>query len=55
VYFFANGVQLATSVELTATDFPDGEEMCFYFGIMLGHADDASAQIDWVKIAQQRA
>jgi hypothetical protein len=55
VYFFADGVQLTDSIALTGTDFPDGEEMAFYFGLMLGHADTNSISIDWVKVAQQRA
>ncbi len=54
VYFYADGTEV-DSVALTATNFPDGEEMAFYMQLMLGHADDATASIDWVRIAQQRA
>lgn len=53
--FFYQDAALVDSVLLTATNFPDGEEMAFYFGIMLGHGDTFSANIDWVKIAQERA
>lgn len=52
VYFYADGIRLADSVALSATDFPDGEEMAFYAGLMLGHADTASIELDWVAIAQ---
>ena len=52
VYFYANGKQLPDSMLLTQTDFPDGEEMAWYFGIMAGHGDAVIATIDWVRIAQ---
>lgn len=54
VYFYSAGTVLADSVLLAATNFPDGEEMAFYFGIMLGHGDTFSAEIDWLRIAQLR-
>ena len=52
LFFFANGIQIGSSVLLTAV--PYGEEMAFYFVMMLGDGADASANIDWVKIAQTR-
>lgn len=53
VYFYADG-SLLGSVALSAAGFPDGEEMAFYFVLMAAHADDASAQIDWIRAAQLR-
>lgn len=49
VYFYANGV-LVDTVALSATNFPDGEEMAFYYTMANGHADDATSDIDWLKI-----
>jgi len=54
VYFFSNGSVVAATTALTATNFPNGEEMAFYVGLMLGHADTASLNVDWVAIAQER-
>lgn len=54
VRFYVNGVKVGTDLALTATDFPDGEEMAFYYVMGLGHGDDAACQIDWVRIAQKR-
>lgn len=53
ITFYADGVALSTTVALSATGFPNDQEMAFYFGIMLGHGDDASAEIDWVRIVQE--
>lgn len=53
VYFFIDGVQLADSVLLTATNFPVNEEMGFYFGIVAASADTIVSSIDWVRIAQE--
>lgn len=52
VYFFSDGVRLYRATTLAATDFPDGEEMAFYAGLMLGHGDTASIELDWVAFAQ---
>jgi hypothetical protein len=52
VTFYADGVALATTVLLAATNFPDDQEMAFYFAIMLGHGDTGWAEIDWVRIHQ---
>ena len=49
--FYADGVYLC-SVELDAANFPDAEELCFYFGCKAGENADNSASIDWVRIAQ---
>jgi hypothetical protein len=54
VYFYANGV-LVNSVALTATNFPDGEEMALYFAITMAASEAMTASIDWIKVAEQRA
>ena len=54
VYFYANGVRLADSVLLTATDFPDAIELALYIGIMCDAAEaDIYVDVDWVRIAQE--
>lgn len=53
VYFYKDGVLLADSVTLATANFPNGEEMAFYMGIMNAHDDDGSVSIDWVRIAQE--
>jgi len=53
VTFYANGVALADTIAKTATDFPDGQEMCFYFVAMNAHGDPAESTIDWVRIARE--
>lgn len=54
VYFYADGVRLADSVLLTATDFPDAIELALYICVM-GAVGDATGYIDvdWVRIAQE--
>jgi hypothetical protein len=54
VYFYVNGVVNATSVLLSAINFPDGEEMAFYYALTNKGGGDCVAEIDWVKIAQLR-
>ncbi len=52
VFFYQNGVQ-GTGVTIATADFPDGEEMAFYIGLMDGPgAEDMSISVDWVAIAQ---
>lgn len=51
VHFFSDGVKIH-SVALSATNFPDGEEMAFYFAMMNKGGDTLCNRIDWVKIAQ---
>jgi hypothetical protein len=52
VYYFVNGQKVGDPVALSATDFPDGEEMAFYIAQQAAHADDAITSVDWVRIAQ---
>ena len=53
VFFYIDGVRLADSVALSAANFPDGEEMAFYFGIVAASATTIIQSIDWVKFAQE--
>lgn len=54
VFFYKDGVQI-TSVLLSATNFPDGEEMAFYYALVAGSGGgDEVASIDWLKVAMQR-
>ncbi len=54
VYFYADGVRLADSVLLTATDFPDAIELALYIGVMCDAAEaDIYVDVDWVRIAQE--
>jgi hypothetical protein len=54
LYFYKDGVQLANSVAIGATDFPIDEEMAFYISLMVGAAGaDSTVTVDWVSIAQQ--
>lgn len=53
ITFYANGVALADTIALAATGFPLDQEMAFYFGIMAGHGDLCSIEIDWVRIYQE--
>lgn len=56
IFFYQDGVRLATSVALSATNVPDGEEMAFYLALVVGSGGgDAVASIDWLKVAMQRA
>jgi hypothetical protein len=48
-YFYQDGV-LVDSVLLAATNFPDGEEVAFYFVTMNTGGDDWTADIDWAKL-----
>lgn len=54
LYFFADGVLLAYSVLIAATDFPIDEEMAFYMENLCGAAGTANTlNADWVAIAQE--
>lgn len=53
VYYFIDGVQLADSVLLSASNFPNGEELGFYFGIVAASADSIVGSIDWLRVAQE--
>lgn len=52
-FFYIDGIQLADSVTLATANFPNGEEMGFYFGIVAASADTIVSSIDWVRIAQE--
>ena len=52
--FYQDGVVLADSVAIGATDFPIDEEMAFYISLMVGAAGATSTvTVDWVRIAQE--
>ena len=54
VYFYADGVRLADSVLLTATDFPDAIELALYICVLCDAAEaDIYVDVDWVRIAQE--
>ena len=50
---YADGVALDDTVAYNATNFPDGEEMAFYFVISNASGDDFIASIDWLRIARE--
>jgi hypothetical protein len=54
IYFYQNGTQIGDAIALTATNVPNGEELCFYFAITSSGGDTVLASIDWLKIAQLR-
>jgi len=49
--FYKDGVALANTVELDATNFPDGEELSVYLVVKAASADDAYVEIDWIRAA----
>ena len=53
ITFYDDGVALADTIASAATDFPDAEEMAFYFVLNSAHDDTADAHIDWVRIARE--
>jgi hypothetical protein len=53
VFFYADGV-LLSSVALTATNFPNGEEMALYFAMTMAATEAGTVGIDWVKYAELR-
>lgn len=53
IFFYQDGT-LLNSVALSATNVPDGEELCFYFAMTSSGGDDIVMEVDWLKLAQQR-
>ena len=54
IFFYADGVLLADSVSIADSNFPDGEEMALYLGVLGGvDADDVAINVDWVRVAQE--
>jgi hypothetical protein len=53
ITFYIDGVALADTVQISAANFPNGEEMGFYFAIDSASATTIVASIDWVRIAQE--
>ena len=53
ISFYIDGVLLADSVQISAANFPNGEEVGFYFALNSASATTIVASIDWVRIAQE--
>ncbi len=53
ITFYIDGVALADTVNISAANFPDGEEMGFYFGIVAASATTIVSSIDWMRVAQE--
>jgi len=53
ITLYADGVALADTITLAATDFPDGEEMAFYLVLHSDGGADVTTTIDWVRIARE--
>lgn len=53
VTFYIDGVALADTVNISAANFPDGEEMGVYFGIVAASATTIVSSIDWLRVAQE--
>jgi len=52
--FFVDGVENSTSVLMTATDFPDGEEMSPYVAIKNSTTAGCTWDIDWIRLVAER-
>ncbi len=53
ITFYIDGVALTDTVEISGSNFPVGEEMGFYFGIVAASATTIVSSIDWVRLAQE--
>jgi len=53
VTFYVNGTALADTCALATATVPTAEEMAFYFVLNGGDGDNATASIDWVRIARE--
>ena len=51
ITMYADGVALSSTTTIAAVDFPDGQEMAFYFVAMNAHGDTSESCIDWVRVA----
>lgn len=52
---YVNGVETSTPVaasDISASDFPDGEELTFLFATKVGTAAESTVEIDWWRCAQ---
>jgi len=52
VTFYKDGAALDDTVAITATNFPDGEEMAIYIVLKAAADDDAKVEVDWIRAAQ---
>lgn len=53
ITYYIDGVALVDTVLLSASNFPNGEELGFYFGIVAASADSIVGSIDWLRVAQE--
>lgn len=53
IRFYFDGVLLADSVLLSATNVPDGEEMAFYLSSQSPSGDTMEVAMDWIRVAQE--
>jgi hypothetical protein len=53
VTLYASGAALTTTTTIAATDFPDSEEMGFYFCVMNAASEASEGTIDWVRVAME--
>ncbi len=56
LYFYKNGVRLADSKTIPSaagTDFPNDVALAPIIAIMAGHGDTCSANVDWIRCAQE--
>lgn len=54
ITYYADGVALAGTTDLSDIEFPAGEEMTFYICLLCGDtAADQNLQVDWVRLAQE--
>lgn len=54
VSFFVDGVKQSTTTTISATDFPDGEELGIVFGVKAGSAATTGLEIDYVRLMADR-
>lgn len=52
--YYVDNAQVGTNLDITGSDFPDGEELALAFAIKTGTAADKQLDIDWVRAAQLR-
>ena len=54
IKFYVNGSKVGDNLLITATGFPDGEEMHFVAGAKVGSAATLNFDIDWWRYARER-
>jgi hypothetical protein len=54
IRYYVDGTEVCSTL-VSATNVPDGEEMAFYLNLMSSGGADSVCEVDWVRIAQERA